>query len=238
MKKNRAIVVTGASGALGSVISKYLFSEGYEVIGIVRSVERLADKEFFSSVVEADFSDTKSVVSAYKEIYATNSNVFGLINNAALGTSALSVTQNSEELDRVIQVNLKAPILLSKLFGRRMLERQEGRIIMISSIASMQAYKGLAVYSATKAGLEAYARGLARELGSRGITVNSVLPGFMSTPMTEGLTSDQLAKINRRSALHGELKLESIASATSFLLSDAASQITGQSIRIDLGASV
>lgn len=237
MARQKTIVVTGASGVLGQAICARLIESGYEVVGLVRDPSKLNSSLLYKGVVTVDLTSTSSVISGYKEVMDKYGTPFGLVNNAAIGTSSISLTQNQSEIEKVIAVNLLAPITLSKLFSRQMLDLHQGRIVMISSIASSKSYKGLAVYSAAKAGLEAYARGLAREVGSQGITVNSVLPGFMKTAMTIGLSDKQFESVARRTMVPELLRPDSVASMVNFLIGDEASQITGQSIFVDGGAS-
>lgn len=234
---NKSVVITGASGSLGAAICTRLNESGYEIIALVRDQSKLSKLQNFRGVVEVDLTRTDLIVNAYKQVISSFGTPYGLVNNAAIGTSSMSLTQNQSEIEKVLTVNLLAPIMLSKLFSRQMLDNREGRIIMISSIASQKSYKGLAVYSSAKAGLEAYARGLAREVGPHGITVNSVLPGFMKTAMTVGLSESQFESVARRTMVPEILEPGSVASMVNFLLGSEASQITGQSIFVDGGAA-
>lgn len=237
MESGKVVVVTGASGTLGGSISARLMETGFQIVALVRQARKLQNHEKYLRVVECDLLETDSAIAAYRTVIAEFGAPFALVNNAALGTSSISLTQNQSEIESVLQVNLLAPILLSKLFSRQMLERREGRIVMISSIASEKSYRGLAVYSASKAGLEAYGRGLAREVGRYGITVNSVRPGFMASAMTAGLSDKQFESVARRNMIPEPLHPQSVASAVDFLLSEGAQQVTGQTIVVDGGAS-
>jgi 3-oxoacyl-[acyl-carrier protein] reductase len=124
---------------------------------------------------------------------------------------------------------------VTKLAVRRMLMGGPGRIITISSVSGITGYRGLSVYGATKAALDGFTRGLARELGGRGITVNSVCPGYLETDMSHGLTPEQLTQIARRTPLGRLGEPEDVAAAVTFLASDAAAFITGQTLVVDGG---
>jgi len=161
------------------------------------------------------------------------------VNNSAVAVDGVLATLPEVEIIRMMQVNLIGSILLSRLAVRDMLARGiEGRIINVSSIVGIRGFSGLSVYAATKAGLDGFTRGLAREVGRRKITVNSLLPGYMETEMSQGLESDRLNQIVRRTPM-GRLALpEDVVPTVAFLLSDEAAFITGQSIVVDGGSSV
>jgi 3-oxoacyl-[acyl-carrier protein] reductase len=140
-----------------------------------------------------------------------------------------------DDVDTVIDLNLKASIEMTRLVVRRMLPRGAGRIVNVSSVIGLRGYRGLAVYAATKAGLDAMTRALARELGSRGITVNSVAPGYLRTEMSHGLDEAQLGQIERRTPLGRLGNPEDVAGAVQFLVSPEAAFITGHVLVVDGG---
>ena len=145
------------------------------------------------------------------------------------------VQQSDEDIDSLIDINLRGTIALTRSVVRGMLIRRYGRIVNVSSIVSMRGYKGVAVYSATKAAIDGMTRSLARELGRRNITVNSVAPGYMETELVSHLEKGQLDSVSRRTPLGRLGKPEDIVGAIRFLLSNEASFLTGQTLVIDGG---
>src|SRR5581483_4206011 len=139
------------------------------------------------------------------------------------------------DLDAVVDLNLKGTIHLSRLVVRRMLRQGSGSIINISSIVGLSGYRGLSVYGATKAALDGFTRGLARELGARGITVNSVAPGYLRTEMSHGLDEQQLQQISRRTPMGRLGEPADIARTILFLVDPANSFLTGQVVVVDGG---
>jgi 3-oxoacyl-[acyl-carrier protein] reductase len=142
---------------------------------------------------------------------------------------------SDEDTDAVVDLNLKGTIHVTKLVTRRMLRQGSGRVINVSSIVGLSGYRGLAVYSATKAALDGFTRAMARELGSRGITVNSVAPGYLRTEMSHGLDEDQLQQIARRTPAGRLGEPEDVAAAVHYLASDAAAFVSGHVLVVDGG---
>jgi 3-oxoacyl-[acyl-carrier protein] reductase len=161
--------------------------------------------------------------------------LYGLVNNAGLGTSGVLSNMRDQDIQGLIQLNTLSPILLSKYVVRSMMAQREGRIVNISSIVASTGYVGLSVYSATKASLVGFTRSLAREVGELGITVNALAPGFLDTDMTHDLDAVQREKIARRSALHRMPESIDVARSVEFLLGDGGRNITGSVITIDAG---
>ena len=161
--------------------------------------------------------------------------LYGLINNAGLGTSGILSNMRDQEIERLIQLNTVSPIVLSKYVLRSMMTQREGRIVNIASIVAATGYSGLSVYSATKASLIGFTRSLAREVGQLGITVNALAPGFVATEMTHELSDSQREKIARRSALHRMPEPIDVAQSALFLLGEGARNITGTVITVDAG---
>jgi 3-oxoacyl-[acyl-carrier protein] reductase len=172
-----------------------------------------------------------------KQIRKAQGPIFGLVNNAGIGTSGVLATMRDSDIETLIRINTLSPVVLTKYVARTMMAGQGGggRIVNISSIVASTGYSGLAVYSATKAALVGFTRSLARELGPLGIAVNCVAPGFISTEMTSDLGDQAREKIARRSALRRMAEVDDIASAIEFLLSDKAKNITGTTITVDAG---
>jgi 3-oxoacyl-[acyl-carrier protein] reductase len=236
------VVVTGASRGLGLAIAQHLLAHSsWRVLALSRTLspDLAALKETHPQQVQwqqADLADLDAIHPLARTITHACRPLYGLVNNAAIGHSGMLATQHDRDIAELITVNLHAPILLSKYLLRPMLSNGAGRLITITSIAAARAYKGLAVYAATKAGLEAFTRTLAREVGPAGITVNAVAPGFMPTAMTSGLTDEQLAAIQRRAALPERAAPDDIAATTAWLLSPAAAHITATTLTVDAGA--
>jgi 3-oxoacyl-[acyl-carrier protein] reductase len=164
--------------------------------------------------------------------------IYGLINNAGLGTGGLLSTMRDSEIDRLIRLNTISPIVLTKYVARLMMTERKGRIVNIASIVAATGYSGLSVYSATKASLVGFTRSLARELGPLGITVNAIAPGFIDTALTHELTDSQRDQITRRSALKRMAEAEDVARSVEFLLGSGGRNITGIVLTVDAGNTV
>jgi 3-oxoacyl-[acyl-carrier protein] reductase len=160
-----------------------------------------------------------------------------LVNNAGVARDGVLPLFADGEIDHVIDLNLRATIHITRAASRRMLTQHSGRIINISSIVGLSGYRGLSVYSATKAALDGFTRALARELGSRGITVNSVAPGYLRTEMSHGLDEGQLGQISRRTPAGRLGEPEDVAAAVRFLASAEAEFINGHVLVVDGGLS-
>jgi 3-oxoacyl-[acyl-carrier protein] reductase len=158
-----------------------------------------------------------------------------LVNNAGVARDGVLGLLDDDDLDAVIDLNLKGTIYVTRQVSRRMLSAGRGTIVNISSIVGRSGYRGLAVYSATKAALEGFTRALARELGSRGITVNAVAPGYLRTEMSHGLDDAQLGQIVRRTPAGRLGEPEDVARAVQFLTDPRNDYITGQVLVIDGG---
>jgi 3-oxoacyl-[acyl-carrier protein] reductase len=160
-----------------------------------------------------------------------------LINNAGIAYDGVLAGMPPEQIERLIGINLTGTLLLSRLVVRRMLLRNAGNIINISSIIGLRGYSGLAAYSATKAGMDGMTRALARELGSRNIRVNAIAPGYLETEMTHGLSEFQREQVVRRTPL-GRLGVPAdVVGVVLFLLSPASAYMTGQTLVVDGGVT-
>lgn len=237
----KSVVVTGASRGLGLAISRRLVDEGYRVVAVARSVtEDLTalenDRPDAVSIRTFDLEQTELVADFARAILKDEENLYGLVNNAGIGTDGVLATMHLSDIERLIKINLTAPILMTKFLVRPMLMKRQGRIVNIGSIMGQTGYHGLAVYGATKAGLEGFTRSLSREAGKLNVTVNTVAPGYMETDMTAGLEGDKLNAIRRRAPL-GLPKVAQVAGAVSYLLSDSASAVTGTTLTVDGGAT-
>lgn len=233
------VVISGGSRGLGEALVKALLQSGYCVSTFSRNPTRFTeelndDRNFYYA--GADVSDETSLAAFLKCSDRRFGAPYGLINCAGVATEGVLATFSQDAIDKVLNVNLKGPITLTKLVARKMLlGKGTGAIINISSIVGLRGYNGLAVYSATKGGLDAMTRALARELGRRHIRVNSIAPGYIETDMTHGLDAGQLDQIVRRTPLGRLGRPEDVVGATLFLLSPAAEFITGHVLVVDGG---
>lgn len=236
------IVVTGASKGLGLAICKKLLAQNYKVIGISRN--RTAEFNLLEETsenrlvyVQYDFNNIKDIHAIVKSITKEHGNIYGLINNAAIGHDGVLGTMHDSQISELIRVNIEAPILFTKYASRSMLMKLRGRVINISSIIASTGFNGLSVYGATKASLNGFTKSLARELGKAKITVNSIAPGYMQTAMTAELQGEKLESIKRRSPLGHLATVEDVAGVVAYLLSDDAKNITGTTITVDAGST-
>jgi 3-oxoacyl-[acyl-carrier protein] reductase len=237
----KTVVLTGVSKGLGLAIAEQLLAVGYRVIGLSRSetpaLKALADAHGEKLIYQAlDMSDRDAISDVARAILKQYGPVYGLVNNAGIGTDGVLATMHITDIERVLSTNLLGPILMTKYIMRSMLARKEGRIINISSIIASTGFHGLSVYAASKAGLEGFTRSLAREAGKAKVTVNCVAPGYMETDMTAALQGEKLESIKRRAPLGLPLPAE-VASAVTYLLSPIAAAITGTVITVDGGST-
>lgn len=238
----KTVLVTGATRGLGLAIATRLVSDGYQVVGVARRATEAfsqlagAGRGGSAHFVACDLEQTEGLHDLVKQIVKTHGKPYALVNNAGIGLDGVLATMHARDIERMLRINLHAPIHLIKYAARSMLQRGEGRIVNVSSIIARTGFNGLSVYAASKAGLEGLSRSLARELGRAGITVNCVAPGYMETEMTQALQGAQLEAIVRRSPL-GLARVDDAAAAVSFLLGPDAARITGTVITVDGGSS-
>ena len=240
----RNVIVTGGSRGLGLAMSDTLAREGYRVIAVARKLSAELTTTAAKAAQEGrgaiefhacDLSDLAALAPLVRTLRSDFGALYGLINNAGLGTSGILSNMRDAEIQRLVQLNTVSPIVLSKYVVRSMMTQREGRIVNIASIVAATGYSGLSVYSATKASLIGCTRSLAREVGQLGITVNALAPGFIDTEMTHELSDSQRQKIARRSALHRMPEPIDVAHSAVFLLGEAGRNITGTVITIDAG---
>ena len=240
----RNVIVTGGSRGLGLAMSGALAAAGYRVIAVARKPSAELTAAAAKAAQEGrgaiefracDLSDLEALAPLVRALRADFGALYGLINNAGLGTSGILSNMRDAEIQRLVQLNSVSPIVLSKYVVRSMMTQREGRIVNIASIVASTGYSGLSVYSATKASLIGFTRSLAREVGQLGITVNALAPGFVDTEMTNELSDSQRQKIARRSALHRMPEPVDVAHSVVFLLGEAGRNITGTVITIDAG---
>ncbi len=237
----RNILVTGGSRGIGLAIARKLVGDGYRVIAVARRETQelsAAIAEVPSGIlnfVPFDLSRLEAIPELMREIKAAHGPLYGLVNNAALGSEGLLSNMHNSEIEALIRLNTLSPILLTKYAVRGMMTAGEGRVVNLASIIAFTGYGGLSVYGATKASMLGFTRSLAREVGRLGVTVNAVAPGFIDTEMTAAMTDEQRAKIATRSALKRLASAEDVANAVAYLMSDAARNITGTTLTVDAG---
>lgn len=237
----RHVIVTGGSRGLGLAIVTALLDAGYRVSTCSRSLGDAlpallegADDDLFWQ--QADIGDSDSTDRFIQAAITRFGVPWGLVNNAGIARDGILATLPLVEVDRLIQTNLTGSIQMARGVLRQMLGRASGgRIINISSIIGQRGYTGLAAYAATKAGLDGLTRALAREVGRRQITVNSVAPGYLDTEMSGTLSAGQRDQIVRRTPLGRLGTAADVVPLILFLLGDAAGFITGQTLTIDGG---
>jgi 3-oxoacyl-[acyl-carrier protein] reductase len=245
----RNVIVTGASRGLGLAIAGRLAAAGYRVIGLARTesaawraaVEASSGADSNApgamSFRSADLSEIGGIAALVSSLRKQFGPLYGLVNNAGLGTGGLLSMMRDEDIERLVRLNTLAPIVLTKYVLRSMMVESAGRIVNISSIVSATGYKGLSAYAATKASMVGFTRSLAREVGPLGITVNAVAPGFAATDMTNELGEEQRDKIARRSALRRLVEPQDVAAAVAYLFSEEARSITGITLTVDAGST-
>lgn len=234
------VLITGCSKGIGKEITKILLSNNYSVIGCARNSNKFLDETILKynnfKFIRADLSNNeiKNVLKEFEQ-----KKIYALINNAGIGLDGILATLPVNDIDKLLNLNLRVPILLSRAMSRNIIKHKtSGRIINISSIISESGFKGLSVYSATKAGLNGLTLSLARELGKTGTTVNSILPGYIKTDMSNKLSDKQLKQILNRTPLGRLTDTKDVAELVLFLLSSKSESITGQTITIDSGTTV
>jgi 3-oxoacyl-[acyl-carrier protein] reductase len=240
----RNVIVTGASRGLGLAIAKALAAGGYRVLAIARSPS--AELEALAATAAQagrgavqfhafDLLETPAMAQLVSRLRQEAGPLYGLVNNAGLGTAGVLAMMRDEQIEALIRLNTLSPIVLTRHVVRSMMSARTGRIVNISSIVAGTGYQSLSVYSATKASLIGFTRSLAREVGQLGITVNAVAPGFVDTEMTRELDPKQREQIVRRSALRRLPEPADVAAAVEFLLSEQARNITGTTLTVDAG---
>jgi 3-oxoacyl-[acyl-carrier protein] reductase len=240
------VIVTGGSRGLGLGIARNLATAGYSVVAIARR----EDEQLSSAIRQVtlngrgslhfrpfDLGEISRIPDFVRALKQEFGELYGLVNNAAIGTHGILATTHNAQIERTIQLNTLSPLILTKYVVRSMMAGRGGRIVNVASIVSFTGYSGLSVYGATKAAMVGFTRSLAREVGPLDITVNAVAPGFVDTEMTAGLGEQQREQIMRRSALRRLAGVSDIADAVEFLLSEKARNITGTVLTVDAGST-
>lgn len=239
-------LITGASQGIGACIALRLAKDGYHIAlnhfpsdSDKANAEKVAQQcrefgvnaELFAANV-ADYSQCETMVQAVKEQFGS---IDALVNNAGITKDGLMIRMPEEQYDAVIAVNQKSVFNMLKLAGAVMVRQKHGRIVSLVSVAGLYGNPGQINYSASKAAIIGMTKTAAKELGARGITVNAVAPGFIQTPMTDALTEEQRSNMLKLVSMKRYGEPEEIASVVSFLCSDDASYVTGQTIEISGG---
>jgi 3-oxoacyl-[acyl-carrier protein] reductase len=239
-EEQKIALVTGASRGIGCAIAEVLAQDGWRVAGTATSAagaeaigERLAATGGMGLVM--DVADGASVDAGLAQVRAQLGEPLLLVNNAGITRDNIMLRMKDEEWDTVINTNLNSIYRLSRACLKAMTRARFGRIINISSVVGSMGNPGQANYAAAKGGVEAFTRALAREVGSRNITVNAVAPGFIETDMTDKLPEAQKQALLAQVPLQRLGKPEEIARAVAFLASDAAAYITGTTLHVNGG---
>jgi 3-oxoacyl-[acyl-carrier protein] reductase len=243
MLTGKTALVTGASRGIGRAIALSLAEAGADVAvnyagseaaaaEVVSLIEAMGRKAF---KVKADVSSAQEVEEMFKQVLGTFGQLDILVNNAGITRDNLIMRMKEDEFDQVIATNLKGVFNCIKAATRPMMKQRSGRIINISSVVGVLGNPGQINYVAAKAGVIGMTKASAKELSSRGITVNAVAPGFIETDMTDKLSEDMVAGLLQQIPLSRLGKPEDIAKAVRFLASDDASYMTGQTIHVDGG---
>ena len=241
--KNKIAIVTGSYGDIGKAICQRLASNGIKIALIGRNLKKLKSQK--SKLLEKnkteiiisnlDVSDFNSYKDAVDSIISKWGKIDILINNAGITKDNIIIRMSNEEWEDVINTNLKGTFIGCKLVSKFMIKQKYGKIINISSIVGKIGNKGQANYVASKAGMDGITKTLSKELGSRGINVNSIAPGYIETSMTSSLSEKIKNELFNKISLNRFGKPEEVASLVNFLISEEASYITGQIISLDGG---
>jgi len=235
-----AALVTGASRGIGAAIARRLAADGWRVIGTAttpRGAEAITSalSDVGGRGVVMNITDPTSVEAALSDIHDQEGAIEVLVNNAGITRDNLLMRMKNEEWDSIIETNLTAAARLTQKLLKGMMKARRGRVLLIGSIVGSSGNPGQTNYAAAKAGLAGFARSLAREVGSRNITVNTVAPGFVDTDMTRELPEEVRAKLLEGIPLGRLGQPEEIAAAVSFLASPDGGYITGETLHVNGG---
>ena len=239
---NQTAVVTGAGRGIGRAIALKFAAEGADVVCVSRTPEnaekvaqevRALNRKAWAHAV--DVADGAAVAAGAEQILAAAGRVDILVNNAGITRDGLLMRMSEADWDAVLDTNLKGAFLFTKAFTRAFLKQRSGRIINVASVIGLIGNAGQCNYAASKAALLGFTKSLARELASRGITVNALAPGFIETDMTSGLSEELRRDVLTSIPLNCLGQPEDIANAALFLASPGARYVTGQVLTVDGG---
>lgn len=235
-------LVTGGARGIGAAIAADLASSGAELLLLDREAEalqstaaRLTEEGGVVRTLTADITDPDSTLALVQAEILKSGPYQILVHNAGITRDNLLMRMTDADWDLVMRVNFQPLYFLTKELVRVMMRERWGRIIAISSVTGLMGNPGQTNYAATKAAITGFVKSLAREVGSRGITVNAVAPGFIQTPMTEKLQGEQIDRLKDGIALHRLGEAEDIAHAVTFLASEQAAYITGHVLNVSGG---
>lgn len=240
--QEKVAIVTGASRGIGAAVAQKFCEEGASVMLCSRSeasvaavTEPLVAKGFNAKFVQADVSRKSDVEALVNQTLTEFSRIDILVNNAGITRDTLLMRMKDEDWDAVLHSNLTGTMYCARAVLRTMMRQKSGRIINVSSVIGLMGNAGQANYAASKAGIIGLTKSLAKEIGSRGITVNAIAPGFITTDMTADFSEADLERIRAMIPLAAFGTPEDVAELSLFLASDASRYITGQAIQVDGG---
>ena len=242
MLDGKLVLVTGASRGIGQAIALTLGAAGATVIGTATSenganaiTKKLSENKINGQGMILNVTDDNNITELMKNINEKYDTVDILINNAGITRDNILIRMKQEEWDEIISTNLTSVFKMSKAVLRGMMKKKAGRIISIASVVGSMGNSGQANYAAAKAGIMGFTKSLAREVGSRGITVNTVAPGFIQTDMTDNLSDEQKEVLTSQIPMGRLGSVEEIAQAVLFLAGDGGSYITAQTLHVNGG---
>ena len=234
----KVALVTGASRGIGKAIATQLQTLGATVVGTATSAngaEKISDYLGAGNGLVLNVTSDDSIAELFSAIKDAHGGVDILVNNAGITRDNLFMRMKDDEWQDILDTNLTSVFKVSKAAIRPMMKKRNGRIINIGSVVGSMGNAGQVNYATAKAGLLGFTKSLAREIASRGITVNTIAPGFIDTDMTKTLTDEQKEGIFSQVPANRLGKPEEIASTVAFLASDAAAYITGETIHVNCG---